>query len=89
MSLDNYFSSLIKRVEESEEIHNGGKDDNGFYKPTRSLLLRNLNLLKDLHTKPGAKAMVQKAWEQVSSDLPSEWLVLKADEKAELKKILS
>jgi hypothetical protein len=52
MSLQNYFEKLIQRVEESEEISNAGKDEGGFYKPTRTILLRHLNILKDLHSKP-------------------------------------
>lgn len=88
MSLNNYFSKLIERVEASEEITNSGKDENGFYKPTRTVLLRNLQLLKDLHEKPLAQKMVKTAWEAVVKDLPPDWLVLSNDEKQELKKIL-
>jgi hypothetical protein len=89
MSLEKYFSDLLKKVEESDQISNAGKDANGFYKPTRAILIRHLNLLKDLHAKPGAKAMVKGAWEAVVKELPPDWLVLGSDEKAELKKILS
>ena len=89
MSLKNYFTELISKVENSEKISNGGKDDNGFYKPTKTVLLQNLNLLKDLHNKPGAKQMVQAAWKTVVKDLPPEWLILGAEEKLELKKILN
>ena len=88
MSLKEYFSDLIKKVESSEEITNAGKDDNGFYKPTRTILLRDLNLLKDLHAKPLARPMVKAAWESVIKELPPEWLVLAPADKAELKKIL-
>lgn len=88
MSLEQYFQDLIERVEASEEIHNGGKDKNGFYKPTRMIVLRNLQLLKDLHQKPLAKAMVKTAWQAVVEELPAEWLKLGATEKSELKKIL-
>jgi hypothetical protein len=89
MSLENYFKKLIDRVSASDEIHNGGKDKDGFYKPTKSILLKNLNLLKDLHAKPGAKAMVKAAWKVVVAEVPSEWLVLNKEEKEELKKILT
>lgn len=89
MSLKVYFDNLIKRVDESDEIQNNGKDKDGFFLPTRSVLLQRLHLLRDLHAKPGAKAMVQKAWEFVSEELPPEWLKLTAEEKAELKKILT
>lgn len=89
MSLTEYFIKLIERVESSDTIHNGGKDDNGFYKPTREVVLASLNLLKDLHGKPAAKAMVKNAWATVVKELPSEWLILTPDEKTELKKILS
>lgn len=88
MSLDAYFSSLIKRVEESDEISNQGKDKNGFYKPVRTILLRHLQLLKDLHAKPNAKSMVKASWEAVVETLPPEWLVLDDAEKKELQKIL-
>lgn len=89
MSLEAYFSALIKRVEESEEIGNNGKDKNGFYKPVRTILLRHLQLLKDLHTKPNAKNMVKASWASVVETLPPEWLVLGDAEKKELQKILS
>ncbi len=88
MSLSHYFSNLIDRVEASEEITNSGKDENGFYKPTRTVLLRNLQLLKDLHAKPLAHKMVKAAWEAVVKDLPPEWLILSDEDKQELKKIL-
>lgn len=87
MSLRTYFEDLILRVENSE-IDNGGKDKNGFYKPTRTILLRNLNLLKDLYDKPRAKAMVAAAWAAVVEELPPEWLVLTDLQKSELKLIL-
>ena len=88
MSLELYFQNLIKRVEASDEIHNGGKDKNGFYKPTRTIVLRNLQLLKDLHQKPLARPMVKAAWEAIVEELPAEWLALPNAEKIELKKIL-
>lgn len=87
MSLRDYFTHLIVQVENSE-INNGGKDDNGFYKPTRTILLRNLNLLKDLYDKPLAKTMVVAAWAAVVKELPPEWLILNDLQKSELKKIL-
>ncbi len=88
MSLSQYFESLIRRVEESEDIHNGGKDKNGFYKPTRTIVLRNLQLLKDLNEKPLARPMLKAAWQAVVEELPSEWLILKPNEKIKLKEIL-
>jgi hypothetical protein len=88
MSLKEYFSDLIDKVEKSDEITNAGKDESGFYKPTRTILLRDLNLLKDLHAKPLAKQMVKEAWKSVVKELPPEWLVLKDEDKAELKKLL-
>ena len=81
MSLKNYFEELITKVENSTEISNAGKDDNGFYKPTRTVLLRNLNLLKDLHDKPRAFQMVKSAWNAVVKDLPPDWLVLTPEQK--------
>ena len=89
MSLKDYFTNLIRRVEESDEIHNGGTDKDGFYKPTRTVLLQKLNILRDLHGKPLAKPMVKDAWKQVVAELPPEWLVLEENDKVELKKILS
>ncbi len=88
MSLDAYFTALIKRVEESDEISNQGKDKNGFYKPVRTILLRHLQLLKDLHAKPNAKSMVKASWEAVVEVLPPDWLVLTDAEKKEFQKIL-
>lgn len=88
LSLRDYFTQLIKRVEESTEITNAGTDVNGFYKPTRTVLLQNLHLLRDLHDKPRAKAMVKSAWNAVVPELPPEWLVLNEEDKNELQKIL-
>jgi hypothetical protein len=87
MSLTEYFSGLIRRVEESE-IQNNGKDKDGFFKPTRRILLRHLNLLKDLHGSSRAEEMIKDSWEYVVSQLPPEWLVLDDEQKKELKKIL-
>lgn len=87
MGLEAYFASLIEQVEASD-IQNNGKDKNGFFEPTRAMLLQRLNLLKDLHSKPGAKSMVQNAWQYVVEKLPPEWLVLEESQKQELKKIL-
>jgi hypothetical protein len=89
MSLKEYFSDLISKVEASDEITNAGKDQNGFYKPTRTILLRHLNLLRDLHDKPLARANVRAAWEAVTRDLPPEWLVIAGEDKKQLQKILS
>ena len=88
MSLTDYFQNLIKRVEASDEIQNDGKDRNGFYKPTRTLVLRHLNLLRDLHAKPNAKEMVRGAWKQVVEILPPDWLILNDAEKADLRRML-
>ena len=87
MTLETYFQSLIDRLEASD-ITNAGKDSEGFFKPTREVLLNQLNLLKDLHDNPLAKKMVQAAWKDVVKDLPVEWLVLSDKLKSELKKIL-
>lgn len=89
MSLDKYFINLMEKVENSDEITNAGKDDNGFYKPRKTILLRNLKLLLDLHKKPLARDMVKGAWQAVARELPEEWLVLNDQDKAELKKILN
>ena len=89
MSLINYFTNLIKMVEESDNISNAGKDKDGFYKPTRTILLRNLQLLKDLHNKPRAKDMVIVAWNAVVNEVPPEWLKLNPVEKKELFAILN
>ncbi len=88
MSLKKYFTDLLSKVESSNEITNAGKDKSGFYKPKRTILIRHLNLLIDLHDKPLARPMVKKSWEAVSAEVPLEWLVLNDAEKAELKKIL-
>ena len=89
MSLENYFTALIQKVESSDHVTNAGKDKNGFYKPTRSIVLRNLQLLKDLHGKPRASSMVKAAWEIVSAELPADWLILELDDKMALAKILN
>jgi hypothetical protein len=87
MDLENYFSNLIKRVEDSD-MSNNGTDKDGFFKPTRTVLIRHLQLLKDLHPKPLAQTMVKNSWAYVVENTPPAWLVLNEDEKAELKKIL-
>lgn len=89
MSLRDYFSELIRKVETGGEITNAGKDEGGFYRPTKTILLRNLRLLRDLHDKPRAKAMVKSAWESVVKDLPPEWLVLSPEDKKSLQDILA
>lgn len=89
MSLKNYFSNLINKVETSDLITNAGKDENGFYKPTRTVILRHLNLLLDLHDKPRAIEMVKSSWEAVVKELPPEWLILSEQNKLELKNILN
>lgn len=89
MSLDQYFSGLIEQVENTEEISNAGTDKDGFYKPTRTILLRHLQLLKDLHAKPRAKPMLQASWVYVVEHVPAEWLVPSLEEdKDELRRIL-
>lgn len=82
-----YFDGLIKKVEASD-LSNAGKDKDGFYKPTRELVLRNLHMLRDLHQKPLARAMVKDAWKFVAEHLPPEMLVLSDEEKVRLKEIL-
>lgn len=89
MSLAKYFQSLIDKVENSDVIQNDGKDDNGFYKPKRTILINHLNMLRDLHAKPNAKSMLKTAWKVVTETLPPEWLVLNEEDKIELKKMLS
>lgn len=89
MSLRDYFSELIRKVETAGEITNAGKDEGGFYRPTKTILLRNLRLLRDLHDKPRARAMVKSAWESVVKDLPPEWLVLSPEDKDSLRDILA
>lgn len=88
MNLHSYFSRLIEQVENSE-MSNQGKDENGFFKPTRAIVLRNLNLLRDLHDKPRARQMVQTAWKIVVKELPPEWLILTEDLRKELQNILT
>jgi hypothetical protein len=83
MSLEKYFSDLLKKVEASEEITNAGKDADGFYKPTRTILLRHLQLLKDLHAKPLAKAMLKSSWAYAVENVPPEWLVPDSPEDRE------
>lgn len=87
MNLEDYFTSLIARVEASN-LQNDGTDKDGFYKPTRVLVLRHLKLLLDLHKKPLAKPMVKASWAFVVEHLPPDWLVLTESQKSELKKML-
>jgi len=88
MTLKDYFENLAAKIEASD-LSNQGKDKDGFFKPTRTLLVRHLTLLKDLHAKPGAKAMVKDSWKFVVEHAPPEWLVVPPELKDELKKILS
>lgn len=88
MALTQYFTELLEKVEASD-LDNQGKDENGFFRPTRSIVIQKLNILKDLHASPGAKPMVKDAWKVVTEVLPAEWLVLDDKDKAELKRILS
>jgi len=89
MSLERYFLDLITKVEDSDEINNAGKDENGFYKPRKTIVLRNLRLMLDLHQKPRAKEMVRVAWGAITRELPPEWLTINEEDKSELKKILT
>ncbi len=86
-NLSGYFNNLIKKIEASD-LNNGGKDKDGFYKPTRELVLRHLNLLRDLHQKPLAKAMVKESWKFVTENVPPEFLILSSEERLKLKEIL-
>ncbi len=86
--LKEYFETLIKRVEDSE-ITNQGKDKDGFFSPTRTVVLRHLHLLRDLHAKPLAKPMVKDAWKFVVEHVPPDLLVMNEAQKAELKNLLS
>lgn len=88
MTLGDYFSHLIKVVETSEVVTNQGTDRNGFYKPTRTIVLRHLQMLKDLHQKPLAKPMLREAWRVVVENLPPELLVMNDEQKAQMKNIL-
>lgn len=89
MDLTDYFQKLIDQVENSEVVTNKGKDAGGFYKPTRTILLRHLNLLKDLHAKPLAKPMLKTSWDYVAEHLPPEWLIPgTAEEGDALKRIM-
>ena len=87
MSLDSYFSSLIAKVE-SSELSNQGKNPDGFFEPTKAVVLQRLNMLKDLHGKPAAKPMLRDAWKYVVEHVPPEWLVLNDEQKKALKKAL-
>ena len=88
-NLETYFKALLEKVEASSEITNGGKDKEGFYLPTRSVMIQKLNMLKDLHANKNAKPMVRDAWSFVVENLPPEWLVLTADQKTAVKAMLS
>ena len=87
MALDAYFADLLQKIDASD-IQNNGKDDNGFYKPTRELLIRHVTLLKDLHAKPLARPMVKSSWAFVVANAPPEWLILNPDDKAALREML-
>ena len=87
MALTEYFQDLLKRIE-SSDLQNNGKDDNGFYKPTRELLIRHVTLLKDLHAKPLAQPMTKASWAFVVANAPPEWLILNADDKRALQAML-
>lgn len=89
MSLETYFQALIDKVENSDAVTNGGKDKEGFFLPTRSVLLQKLHMLRDLHGKKNAKPMVKDAWAFAVEHLPPEWLVLNSDQKAAIKEMLA
>ena len=88
MSLEKYFSDLIEKVESSKTITNQGKDKDGFFQPTRDVLLKELNLLRDLHQKPLAKQMLKRSWNFVVENLPPEMLVMGPEEKTAIKRML-
>lgn len=88
MSLDDYFAKLIKLVETSDLVTNQGTDRNGFYKPTRTIVLRHLQMLKDLHSKPLAKPMLKEAWRVVVENVPPELLVMNDEQKTAMKRLL-
>jgi hypothetical protein len=88
VGLEKYFQALIQKVEDVEfEYQN--KDKDGFFEPTRVLVLQKLHMLKDLYVNQNAKPMLKPAWQYVVANLPPEWLILTEEEKLELKKILS
>lgn len=89
MALDQFFQNLITKVEQSEDITNESTDHNGFYKPRKTILLRHLNLLKDLHDKPRAKEMLKSSWRSIAEELPPEWLIPEPEDRETLKQILS
>jgi hypothetical protein len=89
MALTSYFEELIRKVENSQAISNQGKDKDGFFLPTRAVLLQKLNMLKDLHEKPAARPMLKVAWQYVAEHVPPEWLVLTNEDQKQLKQILS
>ena len=88
MNLEDYFNSLLKRLE-SSDIDNAGKDPNGFFEPTRAMLYQRLSLLRDLHGKPNAKPMVRTAWQYVVDHVPPEWLKMDKELKSEIQKMLT
>lgn len=89
MSLEQFFKDLIARAEASEDITNAGTDNEGFYKPTRTILLRHLQLMKDLHKKPLAKPMLKSSWAYIIEHVPADWLLPESEEdREELRRIL-
>jgi hypothetical protein len=86
--LKSYFEDLIAKVEASD-LSNQGKDKDGFFEPTRELVLRHLQLLRDLHAKPLAKPMVKDSWKFVVEHVPPEMLVMNDEQKAAVKAMLS
>jgi hypothetical protein len=88
MTLETYFESLLERLE-SSDIGNDGKDANGFFEPTRAMLYQRLSLLRDLHGKPPAKAMVRTAWQYVVDHAPAEWLKMDDSVKKQIAQMLA
>lgn len=89
MALDKFFQDLINKVEAAPEISNQSTDKNGFYKPRKTIVLRHLHLLRDLHAKPMAKEMLKSSWRSIAEELPPEWLIPDPEDRETLKKILS
>lgn len=79
MSLRSFFEELARKVEASEVVSNLGRDEQGFFKPKKTVVLRHLNLLRDLHEKPRARPMLKASWEAVVAELPPEWLIIASD----------
>ena len=81
-------SALVVLSKRPELIANAGKDAEGFYKPIRTILLRHLQLLKDLHEKPLAKPQLKASWREVVQHLPPEDLLPPVEVQDQLKRML-